>query len=1382
MKKTQWKDALRNIRKQKVSYFSILVIAMLAVMTYLGVNFASQTIRSNANAFYDETEFRDAEIISTTLLTGEDLEAIRAVEGVADAESVWQTTGIAWSGEAHVAVCIESLTERINLPKLVEGQLPHTGTECAVHQSIAESLGLRPGDRILVQAKKGGPSQFLTVEEFTVTGIMQHPDYACSELSAPGDRNIVVLPGAFDRESLEDCFMKAEILFAKPAGIDRFGKDYAAAAEPVLAALEVLSSERAALRDASIRSRYEAEIESGQEELDKAQDALQDARGQLDSGREELEENQHRLEEAEKTLEDSLRRLQDGSLALEDAEAVLADAKRQLDDGEGELAKGRKLLDQTGQQIRDAEAQLAAGKATLEEKRTELAEARAELDAARQELADGKETLESSAAQLEDARLQLAAAEQELADARAQLEDGEQELSAAAEELRAGEKELADAKKQIDEGDLQLAAAADALEEGARELAAGQSQLDDGAATLLSGYEQIEQQKQEIRDTVKEQLVWAINACYDIGDDASAIVESLHWAGKNGPPNLYDPSLDATTFALTDEIVFQLSQVNYVETVSEILDQYDLLFQQLLVQLEEHGIDPSGLASAKAVVSEYFQMGLEAAAGLQERYNSAVSQLEMWNDGHRQYLDGVAELSAAYAAYSRGEAEYRAGEEKLREAKKQYEAGLAEYEDGKARYEAGLAEYEDGKARYEAGLAEYEDGEARYAEGLAMFRDGEAEYAEKLRQFNDGKAEYEAGEARYAASLGEFRRARELYESGLAEFESKKQEYTEGVAAYEDGLAQYEDGRQQLMEGRETLDEKEAEYAEGVSAAAEGEAQLNEARETMDAMESTRWVLLGTDGNASCAHLAGNIENISDLGTTFALVFVLVGALVIYATVGRIVEEQRRLVGATKALGLYNREVFLKYLCFGVSATLLGMLLGILVGYMGIQRILTESYARFYMFDNRRLAFLPGKTLLVFLGGIALSVLTVWSACNELLRSTATSLMQEKAPKVRKAARSGRSTRSLYARLILLNMSTDKKRVAVTIASVMGCCTLLVTGFALRSSVRGAIDRQFSDVTVYDAKVVYDPAVSDHAGEEAAEILGGIGAEWTEFSDRSFFYKADDGGLISGELLCGNLSELDHYFCRRGAAAGETMTDQGEGLFLNKRIAELLGVGTGDRLTIYDLTMKPYSVRVAGVFELYTGRETVMTERSYRETFGGEPERNAFLVNCSSAELAAALEQIRKVDGVTEVTLCEEQKESYLEIASVLDVVALLFIVLAGMMAYFILLNLASMYISQKTRELTIMRINGFTLGEVIRYVAGESVATTGIGILLGFGVGALLTRRMIALLEDPYTQFLRGIQGMSWVYAAVITLAFAAIIYAAALRKVKHLKLTDLT
>jgi len=650
--------------------------------------------------------------------------------------------------------------------------------------------------------------------------------------------------------------------------------------------------------------------------------------------------------------------------------------------------------------------------------------------------------------------------------------------------------------------------------------------------------------------------------------------------------------------------------------------------------------------------------------------------------------------------------------------------------------------------------------------GLAEYRSGLASYNAGLSRYNAGLAEYENGRSRYEAGLRE-------YEEGLADYEA-------GTGRYEQGLSDAEAGRQKLQDSRAELEDGETQYSSGLAEYEDGQTQLADAQTQLDAMGDCRWVVLGVEGNAGWQAIRSSVRNTSDMGMTFALVFILVGALVIYATVGRIVDEQRRLVGATKALGLFNREIFGKYLGFGVSGTVLGMLLGTAGSYFGIQRILLYVYGRYYVFGAGKGAFLTGMTAVVFASGIALSVLAVWSACSSLLRSTATSLMQEKTPEVRHKERSGATPRgALYTRLILLNMRSDKKRVAVTVVSVAGCCALLVAGFTMRQSVMKSLDAQFDEIERYDMQIRFDPAVSADTPAELDALLTDAGADWTFARAEAQIFSAD-GALQSANLISGELSDLDRFFARIDPGTGEALPQEGEGIWIHKRTAEVNGLSAGDSITLFDGGMEPRDVSIAGIFRIYVGREMVLSGEQYEAVFGHAPEYNMVYLRLNGADAAALKESALLVDGVEKVVDVADTREVYQGYASVLNLLALMFVVIAGLMAFFILLNLVNMYINQKKRELTIMRVNGFTVREVDNYVLREMIVSTALGIVLGLAAGSLLGWRVVRLMQNESLRFLQGIQWEAWLGAVLITVVYAAVINMAALRKVKYLKLTD--
>ena len=124
MKRTQRKDALRNIGRQKVSYLSIVIIALMGVTAFLGICYAAAAMKVNGSKAYNELDFRDVEVISTHLLTEEDLAALKNTAGVLDVEPLWQTGANAYGSGARESAVVITVTERLNRPNVREGRLP----------------------------------------------------------------------------------------------------------------------------------------------------------------------------------------------------------------------------------------------------------------------------------------------------------------------------------------------------------------------------------------------------------------------------------------------------------------------------------------------------------------------------------------------------------------------------------------------------------------------------------------------------------------------------------------------------------------------------------------------------------------------------------------------------------------------------------------------------------------------------------------------------------------------------------------------------------------------------------------------------------------------------------------------------------------------------------------------------------------------------------------------------------------------------------------------------------------------------------------------------------------------------------------------------------
>ena len=493
----------------------------------------------------------------------------------------------------------------------------------------------------------------------------------------------------------------------------------------------------------------------------------------------------------------------------------------------------------------------------------------------------------------------------------------------------------------------------------------------------------------------------------------------------------------------------------------------------------------------------------------------------------------------------------------------------------------------------------------------------------------------------------------------------------------------------------------------------------------------------------------------------------------IYATISKMIDEQRTLVGTTKALGFFNREIFAKYLLFGLSATVVGVLLGVLLARFVFEPFILRGYSAYYTYDTTAPTMTVGPTLIVLLAGSGLAVCAITLACFRLLRTPAIQLMQQAVPKGRKrSAKGGKRLLSLYSRLILLNIRTDLKRVIVTIVSAAGCCALIVIGFTLKAAVNGAVKNQYSSVVHYDAKVQYE-----YSDEIEAELTA-AGAECVPLYDVFITYRITDNQV--GELLCGDIGDIETMYRLNDWRTGEPIASTDEGILIQRRLAEIDGLDIGSEFQITVRGANAAKVRVAGIFENYIGRSMVMSTGYYASLFGAEPTPNSFLIRLNGADEETLRTRLKEQSGFTSYTPATADRSMFDSATSVVNSIVVLFIVLAAILAGVVLTNLTNIYIMQKKRELVVMRINGFTVREVIGYCTRETIVTTVAGIVLGIALGSGIAYRIVRSMEQAFIRFDRSVSLLAWLYGALITVLFTVIINVIVLQKVKHLKLTD--
>ena len=109
-----------------------------------------------------------------------------------------------------------------------------------------------------------------------------------------------------------------------------------------------------------------------------------------------------------------------------------------------------------------------------------------------------------------------------------------------------------------------------------------------------------------------------------------------------------------------------------------------------------------------------------------------------------------------------------------------------------------------------------------------------------------------------------------------------------------------------------------------------------------------------------------------------------------------------------------------------------------------------------------------------------------------------------------------------------------------------------------------------------------------------------------------------------------------------------------------------------------------------------------------------------------------------------------------------LNLVIVVLIISAGMLAFIVLYNLNTINITERKRELATIKVLGFYDTEVAAYVYRENVLLTLIGAVAGMILGWVLLQFVIVTVEVDDVMFGRVIDFTSYLYSFLFTLGFS--------------------
>ncbi|MEX2125386.1 MAG: FtsX-like permease family protein [Woeseia sp.] len=520
----------------------------------------------------------------------------------------------------------------------------------------------------------------------------------------------------------------------------------------------------------------------------------------------------------------------------------------------------------------------------------------------------------------------------------------------------------------------------------------------------------------------------------------------------------------------------------------------------------------------------------------------------------------------------------------------------------------------------------------------------------------------------------------------------------------------------------------------------------------------------------SHAFVSNQLKELGAIGVLVPAIFLGVAVFLLHASMLRIIALQRVQIGIIKALGFAGRTIGWHYVKFALAlagaATVLGLPVGIALGY-GMTRI----YAEFFHFPFLHYGpDMPAVAGVVAVLACAATLAALHPAGRAAALRPAVAMLPALPVAYRRSA-GGRLARRLTApaAMVLRQLGRRPLRPVLTTATIAFAVGLQIATLFSFDALDEMVDVFYARAQRQDATIVF-------AAPVPAAVLADI-ARWPGV-------RAVDGRRDMPARL--SVAGASRHVVLTGLPAGGTLHRlldlalvpipvPGHGIALSRRLATILHARVGDRVTVDSATGRSFELPVTALVEQYIGMGAYMELAALDRLLG-----DGSIVTGAEVKLAGddgprfhrALKDSPIVAGfVPRLAAVTAFRET---MARTLTIIVSFFVAFAGIAAFAIVDATVRVALSERVRELAIMRALGFDTGTIVFMLAGELVVAVVAALPLGSVVGLGLGQLIVWNLDNDLFHVPLVVGWRSYAIAGGTALAAATVSFALAARRLR--------
>jgi putative ABC transport system permease protein len=204
---------------------------------------------------------------------------------------------------------------------------------------------------------------------------------------------------------------------------------------------------------------------------------------------------------------------------------------------------------------------------------------------------------------------------------------------------------------------------------------------------------------------------------------------------------------------------------------------------------------------------------------------------------------------------------------------------------------------------------------------------------------------------------------------------------------------------------------------------------------------------------------------------------------------------------------------------------------------------------------------------------------------------------------------------------------------------------------------------------------------------------------------------------------------------------------------------------------------------VAGIIENYVYGYLYLPNEVYERAFGEPCEYTTLLCKANDPDQqtrdaisTALLSSPNALSAQFSTTVIE----TFSDMLQSIDYIVVVLIISAGALAFVVLYNLTNINITERQKELATIKVLGFFAPEVNAYVYRETLILSLIGTAAGLFGGIFLHAFVVRTAEVDAVMFGRTIKTMSFVWSAVMTMIFTALVSLAMSVKLRRIDMVE--